>query len=416
MVTRPSSDIALRGFTTAVGTQPCAPDTGYTARVDRRLSSFAALLLGLGPWAAADRVPRGVRREHWVIRRGPARGHRAHVAGLLPDRTQAGLLDAYVYHPPARPIASYLIAPGLHFLGPDDPRLDRFCRVLGRAGFRVVAPFLPAFVDLLVEPSAADDLELCARASLRRFSADRITLFSISFGSWPALETAARLGNDVDAVITFGGYARFESAVRFCIDGVMRSPDGNQQLARDPLNSPALFLNMLPYLEPGPETRALEAAWRQMTYRTWGKMELKQPGRLEPFARELCPSVPPAQRELFLIGCGVVPGAGPLVESALERAGDAFAFASPAPALARIECPVVICHGKDDDVIPWGEALELGRALERRVPTELLLTGLYGHTGAGRPSLRLLAREARTMSAIARALSRAGQLRDRMRR
>jgi hypothetical protein len=35
-----------------------------------------------------------------------------------------------------------------------------------------------------------------------------------------------------------------------------------------------------------------------MVYRTWGKLELKQPGRLRPFARDLAPRSS-AQRELF---------------------------------------------------------------------------------------------------------------------
>jgi hypothetical protein len=54
---------------------------------------------------------------------------------------------------------------------------------------------------------------------------------------------------------------------------------------------------------------------------------------------------------------------------------------------------------------PWGEALKLERALVGRVPTRLLLTGLFSHTGAERTSPRLLARG--DDSAIARALASA---------
>lgn len=381
-----------------------------------RWSSLASLLVWLGPWTRDDRSPSRVAREHWVIREGALTGHRAHVRGVPRDHGEAGVLDAYVYHPAARALGTYLIAPGLHFHGPDDPRLDRFCRVLARSGFRVVAPFLPSFVDLVVAPSAPVDLEACARATLARFPEERLALFSISFGSWPALEVAAELGPDVDGVITFGGYAEFEAAVRFCVDGVMRTPEGDRTLTRDPLNSPVLFLNVLGLLDAGPDTRALEAAWREMAYRTWGKMELKQPRRLEPFARELLPSVPEHQRELFLTGSGVVPGAPALIDSALSRAGDALKFADPSAALERIECPVIVCHGRDDDVIPWGEALKLHAALERRVPTRLLLTGLYGHTGAERPSARQLLQEAGTLLEIARSLAAGGRIRQHVRR
>jgi len=371
-----------------------------------------SLLRWLGPWTADSVVPPGVERTVRLLRDGPLTGHRAHRAGETRDLDRPGRLEVYEYHPPREPVGSYLIAPGLHFLGPDDPRLDRFCRVLARAGFHVVAPFLPAYVDLRVHPGAPDDLEIVARDLLARLPRGRRpTLFSISFGSWPAFEVAARLGRKVDGVITFGGYAEFDAAVRFCVDGVMRSPEGDETLARDPLNSPALFLNLLPYLDAGGDTRELEAAWRCMVYRTWGRMELKQPGRLEPFARELVADVPSRHRDLFLIGCGVIPGAVELVEAGLDRAGDALGFASPASALERLESPVVISHGRDDDVIPYGEAYKLARALEPRVPTRLLLTGLYGHTGAGRPDVQSAAREAGALLSIARAMAHGGALR-----
>lgn len=284
--------------------------------------SFFRLLRWLGPWAG-QQLPPGVVRQTWVVRDGAPAGRRANGVRPRRGRGERGRLEAYVYRP-TRPVAgTYLVAPGLHFDGPDDPRLDRFCRVLAAAGFCVVTPFLPSYVDLIVEPSAPDDLEVVARALLERLPADeRITLFSISFGSWPALEVAARLGPAARAVITFGGYAEFESAIRFCVDGIMRHPDGDVRLARDPLNQPALFLNMLPWLEDVTgDTTDLEAAWREMVYRTWGRMELKVPGRLEPFARELAPRVPAEQRELFLIGTGVVPGAESLLGRALDRAG-----------------------------------------------------------------------------------------------
>ena len=238
----------------------------------QRQLALATLLRWLGPWTAAERVPEGIARQRWEV-----------------DE-----LVAYLYRPRGPAVGTYVIAPGLHFLGPDDPRLDRFCRVLAAAGFVVAAPFLPAFTALTVAPSAADDQERIARAAIARFPEHRPTLFSISFGSWPALETAARLGDTIDGVIAFGGYASFEAAVRFCVDGVMRTAAGDVQLARDPLNQPALFLNVLPHIDAGRDTTALQAAWREMARRTWGRMALKEPGRLEPFARELAHAVPEA--------------------------------------------------------------------------------------------------------------------------
>ncbi len=375
--------------------------------------SLFSLLKWLGPWTSQGTTPAAIRRSSWVLREGQLHGHRAHRLGAAPRAGEPSRLEAYVYHPRREPLGAYLIAPGLHFLGPDDPRLDRFCRVLARAGFLVVAPFLPAFVDLDVRPDAPPDLERFAQALIERLpGGQRPTLFSISFGSWPAFEVASRLGDGIDGVITFGGYADFDATVRFCVDGVMRTPSAAVQLTRDPLNAPALFMNLLPYLDVAGDTEALRGAWRRLVYRTWGKMELKAPGKLEPLAHELLPNVPKAQRELFLVGAGALPGAGDLVEAALQRAGDAFAYACPKAALAQVRCPVVICHGKDDDVIPWCEAEKLVALLPPTTPSRLYLTGLYGHTGAGRPRASDAAREGVTLLRLAHTLAQAGRLRS----
>jgi pimeloyl-ACP methyl ester carboxylesterase len=373
-----------------------------------------ALLEWLGPWAPARALPQGVSRETWLLRDGELAGRQGRQHGKRPSPARVTRLEAYVFQPTGAVLGTYLVTPGLHFDGPDDPRLERFCRILAHAGFRVVAPTLPTYAELIVGATAVDDLEIVARELVRRLEpGERFTLFSISFGSWPALAVAARMPEHVDAVVTFGGYADFDAAVRFCVDGVMRRPSGDVQLARDPLNQPALFLNLLPWLEvPGGEPVELSEAWREMTYQTWGRMELKAPGRLTPFAEAIASRVPHAQRELFLVGCGVRDGGGRLVEAALARAGDAIGFASPRPALREIACPVVVCHGRDDDVIPWNEAEKLHEALAGRVPSRLLLSGLYGHTGAGRPTPRALATEGKTLLDIARVLAAGGRVRE----
>jgi hypothetical protein len=62
-------------------------------------------------------------------------------------------------------------------------------------------------------------------------------------------------------------------------------------------------------------------------------------------------------------------------------------------------------------VIPYGEAYKLARVLEPRVPTRLHLTGLYGHTGAGRPGAGAAVREAGALLSIARAIAHGSALR-----
>lgn len=351
--------------------------------------ALCTLLRWLGPWAGTSAPPGIVRTERLL---GEARS-----------------LRAYLYEPPGRALGAYLIAPGLHFLGPDDPRLDRFCRVLAAAGLLVLAPKLPDHLSLRVSPRTTGDLALAwddvADLAARRRLA-RPAVFTISFGSAPAIELAARDGyrGRVGPLVLFGGFADFAASVRFAVTGEMVHERERLTLPRDPLNSPAVFVNLLPYLDVRGDRGLLEAAWREMAVSTWGRMELKRPGARDPFAAAIADRLPAELREVFLIGCGLRPGGAELLEAGLAAAGDAFAFADPRPHLARVVAPVVIVHGKDDDVIPYCQAHLLRAALPAGHRHRLHLTGMYGHTGAETPPPGALVAEGVTMLRVARAI------------
>jgi len=61
-------------------------------------------------------------------------------------------------------------------------------------------------------------------------------------------------------------------------------------------------------------------------------------------------------------------------------------------------------HGADDDVIPYQQSQALA-ALLPNADVHVHITGMYGHTGAQRPPLRVLARELVTMVRALRAMS-----------
>ena len=131
-----------------------------------------------------------------------------------------------------------------------------------------------------------------------------------------------------------------------------------------------------------------------------------------PHVDALAESVPERHRALFRMGCGLEEGAMALVESALDRGREALAYVSPREAIRGLACPVVVCHGRDDDVIPWSEAMKLARALPSGIPSKVHLTGLYSHTGQGAATLGVMWREARTLLAIARTIAAGGTLRS----
>ena len=347
----------------------------------------------LGPWADPTKAP----------------------AVSIADDALDGL-RVRVFGRPGR--STFLIAPGLHYAGPDDPRMDRFCRVLAAAGHLVVAPYIPDY--LALEPKAraiadftrvfdalprwSDRLRTPYGSAVRRGEAGACArkpiVFSISFGSLLAFALAAERGDEIDRLVIFGGYADFHDTLRFCLTGEVAS---GRTAARDPLNQPVVLMNLLDLIEHERAGRdALVAGWRRYVERTWGRPEMKVRERFVAIAHELAPEIPEAVRELFLVGIGATPGASELAMPALARF-DASAL-DPTPYLPRVRGRVELVHGMDDDVIPFEQSHVLARQLAN-ADVRVHVTGLYGHTGAQRPKLSALAQELVTMVRVLRVLA-----------
>jgi len=311
----------------------------------------------LGPWADATRAP---------------------IVATTDDRVDD--MRVRLFHPPGRTRRCFLIALGLHYAGADDPRMDRFCRILACAGHLVIAPDIPAYLALTPNAQAKTEFTRVLEA-LPRWTDQKPVVFSISFGSLLAFMAAAEHPEKIERLVMFGPYADFREMMKFCLTGA----------ARDPLNQPVVLMNLMHLIECADRTATIEG-WRRYVEATWGKPELKLGTAFVPFAERIASSVPEAVRDLFLIGTGARPGAAPLALEALERFDDRDL--DPRPYLPRIRCRVDLVHGVDDDVIPFEHSHMLGRQL----PTARVhVTGMYGHTGVSSPKLSIVAKELATM-------------------
>lgn len=341
----------------------------------RAIRSISMLGRWLGPWADATKAP------HVETSEDAVEGMRVRV-----------------YRHRRTPRGAYLIAPGLHYAAADDPRLDRFCRVLAASGHLVVAPFIPDYLALTPNARAIADFERVFLA-LPRWTSQKPVVFSISFGSLLAFALAAKHGDALAGVVVFGGYADFHATMRFCLLGEVAS---GRAAVRDPLNQSVVLLNLLEHMECA-DRAAIAAAWRAYVERTWGRPEMKAREKFTALAEAMAPDVPAAVRELFLVGVGARPGAPELALPALAKF-DARAL-DPSPYLARVRGRVDLVHGIDDDVIPFEQSHALAAKLTH-ADARVHVTGLYGHTGAQSPRLGAAAREVATMLRVLRLLAR----------
>lgn len=341
----------------------------------RVLTAMGTLARWLGPWANAAEMPDVDSSDE-------------HVDELL----------VRIYRPHEVQRSTYLIAPGLHYAGPDDPRMDRFCKILAAAGHLVIAPFVPSYLALVPDDRAKRDFARVFDARAR-WSRDKPSIFSISFGSLLAFALAAEHGDAIDRLVIFGGYRDLTETLRFCLTGEI---PGGRVGPRDPLNQPVVLLNLLGVIDrhSASDRAALEDGWQRYVRRTWGRPEMKVREAYVAVAEELAPTVPASVRELFLVGCGARQGAAELALDALTRFDGRML--DPAPYLPRITNRVELVHGIDDDVIPY----EHSNALAELLPdARVHITGLYGHTGVARPTLASAARELATLLRVLRVLA-----------
>ena len=338
-----------------------------------------ALAQWLGPWADAEGAPRATRRH---------------------ELDDGDALQARYYLPASgRPVGSMLLAHGMHFLGPLDPRIDRFCRILANAGFAVLAPHLPSFMALQPRPTVISRFAHALRLLQRQPEVParrRPGVFSISFGSLPALRLAADpdTAHEIGGLVIFGGYADWEATTRYILDGAVAGYDG-AVVQRNPLNRPVAYMNLLSAMPEAPDDPApLLEAWRTFVRRTWPHHEMKEPENNRPILDEIVETLPPAQRALFTYGCcrggevGLQPGLAALAQRAPERA-----FLDPKPHLPGVRCPVTLVHGVDDDVIHHSQLDALAAGLTGAASVRKLRTGLYSHSATGSPSPNELLRE-----------------------
>lgn len=344
-------------------------------RTARRL---ATLTRWLGPWTDEHARPDTVCRRTLSVSAPDVDGDgQRNGSGRRTRR-----FDAWLYAPVRKPVCgAYAIAPGVHFEGPSDPRMDRFCRILAASGYLVISPFIADYMRLIISRQAIVDFHATVEALRedRAFSAGlELRLFSISFGSLLAISVAASpaLRAHVERVVLFGGYADWQEVMRFCLTG-----EGAEHF--DPLNRPVVFMNLLDAVlacggYSSTHKSSLLDAWLTFVQRTWSRAGKKRDREFEPVARQLVRTVPEPVRHLYLMGCGVEDGGVALCERALAVFdGTHMEVRSLLP---DVRCPVHIAHGADDDVIPVSQARELDAAMPVGLPHAMYITGLYGHT------------------------------------
>lgn len=250
-----------------------------------------------------------------------------------------------------------VVAHGFSLLGPDDPRLDRFCAALAGAGFSAWLPRMEGLANLDIDPADARTLERTAQAALGG-GGEKAALAGFSLGAVMAIQAAthAELRGRVSSILS--------ASAPYSLLSIHRAA------ARADLVHPYARLALLwkdrESLRLGREG---ERAWKRLMLEWWEKE-----GAFN-------------QEEIALIkGLSDHPRADGIIASWVGRVSKLAEALDlkESPALDSIGIPLFLMHGSGDALVPPESALLIAeRARKAGSPARVLIIPSRGHFAFG---------------------------------
>jgi pimeloyl-ACP methyl ester carboxylesterase len=253
---------------------------------------------------------------------------------------------------------------GVHRLGIEEPRLDRFARAVAGAGVAVMTPAVTELSDYRVAPASIDTVGAAVEALRTRLGVERVGLMGMSFGGGISLLAAAdaRFAERVSFVVAVGAHDDLGRVSRFFVGDAIPQPSGEIQK----LHAHGYGVTVLVYshVEDFFPTEDVPAARDALRLWLWEKRDDARRA-----AEAL--SAPSKAKLDKLFGDGAAAMHDELLAEIAGHTADMKAV-SPHGRLGAIRANVYLLHGAGDTVIPSTETLWLAQD----VPPERLRTVL----------------------------------------
>jgi dienelactone hydrolase len=333
----------------------------------------------------ASLIARTLPPSGWVGRVPLWRSHPfTEEASSVPSRH--GSLRVRFFRPAGGVQRSVLLAPGVHALGIDEPRLVAFARNLAALGFGVMTPELPELMRYRITPRSTDMIEDAATWLSRQeeWAPDgRVGVMGISFAGGLSIVAAGRpqLRERAAFAMALGGHADLPRVLRFLCTGVQ--PDGTRRSPHD-YGVVVILLNVLDQVVPAEQEEGLRSGL--LTFLEASHLDMFDRDRAqEAFARARAieKALPePSATLMNHVNERNVAALGPVLLPHIDAFGR-----DPALSPERSEpprAPVYLLHGQDDNVIPAMESALLAEHLRPRIPVHCLISPLITHAEINR--------------------------------
>lgn len=288
--------------------------------------------------------------------------HHARAAGLLvsfsdPDTKASAevgeqriLVDgipARIYRPAGKAMTDLpgvVLVHGVHHLGIEEPRLNRFARSVASAGVVVLAPEVMELSDYRVAPRSVATVGKAVKHLEGLVAKNQVGLMGMSFGGGVSLLTAAdeRFRDDVAFVVAVGAHGDLARVSTF--------------FATDP-HAHEYGATVLVYTHAEDFFPEAEVPIAKEALRLW-LHEARDDARRA--ANELSPASKAKVEKLFSAD---VARLRPELLAEVERLRDRMKEMSPEGRLGDIRANVYLLHGEGDNVIPASETVSLAKTM-----------------------------------------------------
>ena len=282
--------------------------------------------------------------------------------------------DLYLPGEPAR--AALVLVPGVTPEGKDDPRLVSFAKGLARARFVVLVPDIENLKVLKVSASDArnigDAVQYLA-ASPEVPSDFPLGIVAVSYAVGPAVLAALRhKERPVDFLVAIGGYYDMEAMIAFTTTGFYRDGGSWRRLAANAYGKWIFLQSNADRLADPVDRDALAAM---------AARKLRDP---DADIDDLAARLGPEGRAVHDLLRNRVPERVATLLDALPLAirDEIHALNLARQALDGLTARVILVHGRDDSVVPFGESRALAAAFSPG-QAELFLVDSLAHVDLG---------------------------------
>ena len=280
-----------------------------------------------------------------------------------------------VYLSPEGVRAGIVLVPGVVPAGKDDRRLVALAYTLARLQFAVLTPDLAGLRDYRVRKSNVREVADAFRYLVSRpdwAPQGHAGVAGFSYGAGPVLLATLQPGvrEQVQFVVTLGGYYDLQSIVTYFTTGYYQGESGNQWIYQrpNPYIKWVFTLSNADLLEDAEDRAALGELARRMMNEAGDDPE--------PHLQQLRPD---AQSLVALLANEDPARVPALIAQLPPGIRDELDGLNPAVQdLSRFRAQAILVHGRSDTMIPYTESVALARALPPgRV--QLFLTGGFAH-------------------------------------